>query len=380
MNILFTSSYFHPYTSGLSDYPLTIASHFSRNHTVSVLTFQHKEELSQTEQLNNITIYRIQFHIRLLKGMVNLFYPLISLFHVLKNEVIFINLPQLEGKFPALWGWLLRKKTFVIYHCELSFNRGVLYKIAEILSHVSNFITCFCATTIIVYTKDYAASSTVLKYFQSKIINVLPPVELSKPSVQFSTMLRSKYDLRSTRIGFAGRISEEKGIEYLMNAVTLLQKRYPKIYLFLAGPFGKDVAGEEEYYERINSMVTRYTLPVTFLGRLSKPQLSAFYEFIHVLVLPSVNKTEAFGMVQVEAMLAGAPVVASNLPGVRIPVKLTRMGKVAKIGDSKDIALKIDFILKNKKNYLKLQPKARRIFDIKKTFRFYDQLITNLSS
>ncbi|MEK9179265.1 MAG: hypothetical protein AAB893_02250, partial [Patescibacteria group bacterium] len=178
MNLLFTATYFHPYVSGLSDYPLKIGSYLGKKHEVSVLTFRHQSTLPAIEQYNNITIVRIPPHLRILKGMINLFYPLISLWHVFKSDAVFINIPQLEGKFPAFWGWVLRKKVYAIYHCELSFDQGFFYKIAEIVSHASHFLICFFSKKIIVYTKDYARSTLFLKFFSSKILEVLPPVEI----------------------------------------------------------------------------------------------------------------------------------------------------------------------------------------------------------
>ena len=59
-----------------------------------------------------------------------------------------------------------------------------------------------------------------------------------------------------------------------------------------------------------------------------------FYAACDVLVVPSLNSTESFGLVQVEAMLCGTPSIASNLPGVRQPPLMTGMGEVAAIGDS----------------------------------------------
>ncbi len=65
-----------------------------------------------------------------------------------------------------------------------------------------------------------------------------------------------------------------------------------------------------------------------FLGNLSQQQLAAFYPNLDVLVVPSLNSTEAFGLVQVEAMMNNVPCVASALPGVRRPVQMHAMGKV----------------------------------------------------
>jgi glycosyltransferase involved in cell wall biosynthesis len=66
-----------------------------------------------------------------------------------------------------------------------------------------------------------------------------------------------------------------------------------------------------------------------------------------VLVLPSLNSTEAFGLVQIEAMMNRVPSVASNLPGVRQPVKVHEMGKIIPIGDANALAEALLEILAN---------------------------------
>jgi len=67
---------------------------------------------------------------------------------------------------------------------------------------------------------------------------------------------------------------------------------------------------------------------------LDPSSMAAFYPNLDVLVVPSLNSTEAFGLVQIEAMLNGVPCIASNLPGVRQPILTTGMGIVTPIGDS----------------------------------------------
>ncbi len=62
-----------------------------------------------------------------------------------------------------------------------------------------------------------------------------------------------------------------------------------------------------------------------FLGVLDAAQMAAFYPNLDVITVPSLNSTESFGLVQVEAMLAGVPSVASDLPGVRQTVLQTGM-------------------------------------------------------
>jgi glycosyltransferase involved in cell wall biosynthesis len=67
-------------------------------------------------------------------------------------------------------------------------------------------------------------------------------------------------------------------------------------------------------------------------------EIAAFYPNLDVLTVPSLNSTEAFGLVQIEAMMNGVPCVPSALPGVRQPVMMHGMGRVAKIGESDDLA------------------------------------------
>ncbi len=73
------------------------------------------------------------------------------------------------------------------------------------------------------------------------------------------------------------------------------------------------------------------------LGFLAEADISDFYASLDAFALPSVNPFEAFGIVQVEAMMCGVPVLASNLPGVRVPVQETGFGVIAEVRDVEGI-------------------------------------------
>ena len=75
------------------------------------------------------------------------------------------------------------------------------------------------------------------------------------------------------------------------------------------------------------------------------------YPNLDVLTVPSLNSTEAFGLVQIEAMMNGVPSVASALPGVRQPVSMHGMGRIAKIGDSASLAESILEVLSEPQNF-----------------------------
>ncbi|EKE14083.1 MAG: group 1 glycosyl transferase, partial [uncultured bacterium] len=216
-----------------------------------------------------------------------------------------------------------------------------------------------------------------LPYFEqlkNKTLEVLPPIEKPKKNKKFLKKLLSQKK-KNVWIGYTGRISSEKGLEYLVETIKQLNNK--TIALIFAGPYGKDVTGENKYYEKIIIMLKEFRINYLFLGNLTSEQLGSFYKSIDLLVLPSVNQTEAFGMVQAEAMIAGTPLIASNLPGVRIPIRLTKMGIIVEPKNGNQLSLAIKDILKNKNKFTndQLIKNAEIIFDIKKVYKFYEILI-----
>jgi glycosyltransferase involved in cell wall biosynthesis len=146
----------------------------------------------------------------------------------------------------------------------------------------------------------------------------------------------------------AARFATEKGVEVLLDAMPHLLEAYPNALVEFAGPY-QNIIGEEAYYQRLYPRIKKYEDDGhwKFLGTLNPDQMAAFYPNIDVLVIPSLNSTEAFGLVQIESMLNGVPTVASDLPGVRQPVLRHGMGKIIPIGDSNALAAALVEILAN---------------------------------
>jgi glycosyltransferase involved in cell wall biosynthesis len=137
---------------------------------------------------------------------------------------------------------------------------------------------------------------------------------------------------------------------------------------------------EQDYAERLAPMLRRYQDKGQwkFLGVLTPLQMAAFYPNLDVLVVPSLNSTESFGLVQVEAMLKGTPCVASDLPGVRQPVKQTGMGKIAAVGSSEDLADAVIDVLDNREQYVRPPEEIADMFSTKRTVSGYEELFAEL--
>ena len=128
-------------------------------------------------------------------------------------------------------------------------------------------------------------------------------------------------------MGFLGRIVEEKGIPYLVEAFRSVASSNWR--LLIGGEFQNIAGGSRiEEVRRAAEEDPR----ISILGFIPDDQLANFYASMDVFAFPSINPLEAFGIAQVEAMFAGVPVVASDLPGVRQPVMRTGNGCPGKAG------------------------------------------------
>lgn len=141
----------------------------------------------------------------------------------------------------------------------------------------------------------------VLRQCRNKRELIPPPIYIPKPKAPDVEAFRLKHAPdNETLIGFAARFATEKGLEYLAQAIPDIKKHIPKIKGRFAGPC-INVAGEESYRNRVMPLITALNGKWEFLGVLGDV-METFYAACDVTVLPSVNCTESFGLVQVESM------------------------------------------------------------------------------
>ncbi|MFQ5578537.1 MAG: glycosyltransferase, partial [Anaerolineae bacterium] len=124
----------------------------------------------------------------------------------------------------------------------------------------------------------------------------------------------------------------------------------------------------------------RYQSHYHLLGSIEGAELTAFYKNLDCLCIPSLNNTETFGLVQIEAMMNGTPSVAAALPGVRQPVTMTGMGELIPVGDHEALAEAIIQILGDKEAYLRDSDLIARSFSPDETAVAYLTLFNNLQN
>lgn len=140
---------------------------------------------------------------------------------------------------------------------------------------------------------------------------------------------------------YLGNLSKIKGIDVLLKAVPIIRKKIPNLHIYIAG------SGTEE--EELKKLVKELNIEenVKFLGFISDDEKYSYYKSADVCVFPSIY--EPFGIVLLEAMACGKPVVASNVGGIPFVVVDGKTGLVFESGNVNDLAEKVVILLKNKK-------------------------------
>lgn len=379
MKILLALTYYRPHVSGLTIYVERLGRALAaRGHTVTVLTSQYDRSLPREEVRDGVRIVRVPVVARVSKGVIMPTYGLVATRLVREHEVLSIHLPQFDATGLALRGRLMHKPVVLTYHCDLQLPPGIFNRIVDQVVFLANYTASHLADRIVAYTQDYADHSRLLSRFKHKLVVIPPPVVMPPPVAAEVARFQAAHALNGRPvIGFAARFAAEKGVEYLIEAIPRLKERFPQLTVLFAGPY-RDVLGEEAYWQRLAPEIARLGDQWKFLGTLTPDQMPAFFAACDCLVVPSINSTESFGLVQVEAMLCGTPVVASDLPGVRQPVRVTGMGEIAPVADGAGLAEKVAQVLQNKSAYVRPRQEIEARFDIRQTVEEYEKLFVSL--
>jgi glycosyltransferase involved in cell wall biosynthesis len=140
-----------------------------------------------------------------------------------------------------------------------------------------------------------------------------------------------------------GRIVEKKGLKYLIMAMQEVIKKYPGVILFIGG----DGPEKEELIQLCFKLDLEKN--VIFLGFISAEKIAEMYASSDIFVLPSIETkdgdTEGLGVVLLEAMACGVPVIGSNIGGISDIIEDHKTGLLARPGDPDDIAKKVLLLL-----------------------------------
>lgn len=164
------------------------------------------------------------------------------------------------------------------------------------------------------------------------------PNGVAVEKIQNSVLMQR--DMAHPSILFVGRLEKIKGVDILIKSISFVVSSIPNVHLYIAG------IGEEE--GELKHLVKKLDIEenVTFLGFVSEDDKWSYYKSTDLCVVPSLE--EPFGIVLLEAMACGKPVVASNVGGIPYIVEDGETGLLFECGNIEDLAERVTALLEDK--------------------------------
>jgi glycosyltransferase involved in cell wall biosynthesis len=376
LKILQILYYATPYTSGLTIYADRLARHMTqRGHQVTTLASRHNDDLPTHETTTDAgTIVRVPVSFTFDRAVVMPRLVPTAVRLMRRHDVVHIHLPVAETALLVALGRMLGKRVILTHHSDLVLTGGLLSHLGAQAGQWSGILGGRLANTVVTYTVSRAAVSPTIRRLGNRHVIVSPPVEIDQPSPDARQRFRAAHNLGpGPVIGFVGRYAVEKGIDILLQTIPRIQERWPGAVYAIAGPC-RDARDGSILRGKWDPWIERFRPAIRQLDSLHGQDLADFYAACDVTVLPSINWTETFGLVQVESMLCGTPVVASDLPGVREPVATTGFGRLAIPGNVSDLATQIVEVIANREQYVRSADAVKARYSLEASIDAYERL------
>lgn len=342
MKILQINKLYYPWIGGVEKVVQDITEGFQGKVDMEVLACQSKGRGSKL-LINGVKVTKAS-SLGIYWGMpVSFTFPLLLSWKSRKADILHFHLPFPLGDLSYLLLGARKKKIVVTYHSDivrqeklLRFYKPFLYRFLEM------------ADRILPTSPNLLESSKYLRPHKDKCTVVPLSIDLNEYGHPVEKEFYLGVSLGERIVLFAGRLNYYKGLEYLIEAMQEIEAK-----LLIAGE------GElrEELEEKTRSL--KVNQKIIFLGKVSDEKLKYCYQICDLFVLPSVESSEAFGIVQMEAMAYGKPVVNTNLPtGVPYVSINGETGFTVPPRDSKALTNAINRILNDKELATKFSKNA----------------------
>lgn len=322
MKLLLIIPYFFPKVGGLENYALHIIKGLVKTYhwNVVVVTTNHENKKYKKEQLDGITVYRLPTQFKLSNTPISMFW-----YGKIKKIVMQEKPDIINGHTPVPFisdigahvASSLAIPYVLTYQNDLIKGTPLLTYMIKLYYKYLAAYTFRYSQKIIASSQYYADHSLYLKDYMGKIEIVPPGVSLSR--FDYKNLKKEKLDIIAKPyvdikiILFIGQLDKthtHKGLSYLLLSLPGILKKFPNTHLIVIGK-GDNI---EEYKRQTQELhISDY---VTYTGFITDEDLPYYYNISHVVVLPSYNDSEGFGMILIEAGAAKKPVVASRVGGI----------------------------------------------------------------
>ena len=300
MKVLQINKYYYPTLGGTQTFVQQLSEGLhKRGIDVEVLVSQKKGS-SARAIINNVPVTYAQSF-----GEVNslpISFDFIQRFreHIMNKDIVHIHMPfPIADLSMFLCNSNYKGKVALWWHCDIVKQKKSLYLYRPLMNWLLNR-----SDVIMAHSQHIVNNSPFLREFKTKVA-IIPPI-IDSYLLSSSNKLDEDYLNKESVVNvlFVGRLVYYKGCEYLINAFAKVKGA--RLTIIGDGPL-KNRLKEQVMKLNMNNLVS-------FKNNLSKESLIQEYKKCDFLVLPSVEKAEGFGLVQIEAMAFGKPVINTNLP------------------------------------------------------------------
>lgn len=289
-----------------------------------------------------------------------------SILFALKNKPTIITVHGPEGFLRSQIPWRITNNFYIKNNKDKQLTN--LTFIGKVYYYFYYFIEYYIYKMNINKVKVFIAPST---FYEKEIKKITKNVILLPNGINLFPFSKTSH---FKNLLYVGRLEENKGIEYLIRAFAIIQKQIPDAELNIIGD-----GGQESYLKKI--VCDMKLVNIKFSGWIDADKLYPYYKNSSILIVPSLWP-EPFGLVGIEAMSIGRPVVASNVGGISDWLADQKTGYLVDPKNSQQIAEKTIVLLFDKRKLITMGERGHENsakFDIKihidKLLKIYNGVI-----
>ena len=350
MRILQITPFFFPSIAGIENYVYNLSNNLSNNgHNITILTVNTEKVQKEEIISKNVSVYRCSLNFRYHKGLISIEF-IKRILSANDYDIYQVHIPFPLGLEIAVVASKIHNIPLVVTHHGEYTKGNVLYSlISSTYSKICRTISLKYVDWIVFLTQSYSESLKLNKKIRKKIKIIKTGVDTQRFSTtNDGATLRKKYGFtdKDKVVLFVGSLSlynRYKGVDYLIRALHEVRSVNDNVKLVIVGR-GELVSELKELAKQL-----KLEKEVIFATSVSDEELPYYYALCDVFALPSISGPESFGIVLLEAMASGKPVIASDLPGVNDVVKDGITGYLMEQNNVKQLCQRILKIIKDVK-------------------------------
>jgi glycosyltransferase involved in cell wall biosynthesis len=317
VRILHIGKYYQPYSGGIENFMKALMEEsVSQGHQVSAVVHDHTGgKLSKSEDCDQVEIYRAKSLGQILYAPIApSFYSVTQrVIRDFKPDILHLHMPNLSVFLLLIMNAAKEIPWVVHWHSDVEFDKkqGIAQFAYNVFYSRLEAKVLKLAKSIIATSPPYLESSAAIAPYINKCLIV--PLGLSSDTedvmLNGDTLPTEARKPKVIRLLTVGRLSHYKGHMILLEALA----RLPQVY----DNFQLDIVGAGELGPFLSSQVKRLKLEscVNLVGYVSDPKVRQHFRDCDVFCLTSTNRSEAFGLVLLEAFRVGKPCLVSDVEG-----------------------------------------------------------------